>query len=183
MAPASQPPGPHLGPGDRVDVLIRPMRPADARQVLTIYQAGLDTGQASFETTAPAWDTFDRTRLPLHRHVATDATSGDVLGWVAACAVSDRCAYRGVIEHSIYVHPGGRGRGIGAVLLDALIDSAEAAGIWTIQTGIFPENTTSVRLHQRAGFRIVGIRQRIGCHHGRWRDVTLLERRSTTVGH
>jgi L-amino acid N-acyltransferase YncA len=163
-------------------MLIRPMRPADAGPVLAIYQAGLDTGQASFETTAPGWDAFDAARLPLHRHVAVDAASGHVLGWAAASAVSSRCAYAGVIEHSVYVDPGHHRRGIGAALLDALTGSADAAGIWTIQTGIFPENTASLRLHAQAGFRAVGIRERIGCHHGRWRDVILLERRSATAG-
>ena len=162
-------------------ILIRPMRPSDAGQVLAIYQAGLDTGDASFETTAPAWDDFDQAKLPLHRHVAV-AVTGEVLGWIAASTVSARPVYRGVIEHSIYVHPDARGQGIGAALLDALTGSTEAAGIWTIQTGIFPENTTSLRLHQRAGFRRVGTRRRIGCHRGRWRDVTLLERRSTVAG-
>jgi L-amino acid N-acyltransferase YncA/2-polyprenyl-3-methyl-5-hydroxy-6-metoxy-1,4-benzoquinol methylase len=161
--------------------LIRPMRAADADQVLAIYQAGLDTGDASFETVAPAWDAFDQEKLPLHRHVAV-AVTGEVLGWIAARAVSPRPVYRGVIEHSVYVHPGAHGRGIGSALLDALTRSAEAAGIWTIQTGIFPENTTSLRLHQRAGFHVVGTRQHIGCHQGRWRDVTLLERRSAIVG-
>jgi L-amino acid N-acyltransferase YncA len=162
-------------------VLIRPMRRSDAGQVLAIYQAGLDTGQASFETAAPAWEAFDQARLRLHRHVAT-AVSGEVLGWVAVSPVSQRHVYRGVVEHSIYVHPGAQGRGIGAALLDTLIGSTEAAGIWTIQTGIFPENTASLQLHQRAGFRVVGTRQRIGRHHGRWRDVILLERRSSTTG-
>jgi L-amino acid N-acyltransferase YncA len=157
------------------------MKPADAAAVLAIYQAGLDTGNASFETTAPDWDTFDRGRLPGHRHVAI-SDAGDVLGWIAASAVSSRCVYSGVVEHSVYTRPGVRGRGIGAALLAAFIGSTEAAGIWTIQTGIFPENTASLRLHQRAGFRIVGIRQRLGCHHGRWRDVTLLEHRSTIAG-
>ena len=159
-------------------MLIRPMGAGDASQVLAIYQAGLDTGDASFETAAPAWDAFDQGKLPSHRHVAAAAT-GEVLGWVAASVVSPRPVYRGVVEHSIYVHPDARGRGIGAALVDAFTGSTEAAGIWTIQTGIFPENTASLRLHQRAGFRVVGTRQRIGCHHGRWRDVTLLERRST----
>jgi L-amino acid N-acyltransferase YncA/2-polyprenyl-3-methyl-5-hydroxy-6-metoxy-1,4-benzoquinol methylase len=162
-------------------VLIRPMTAADASQVLAIYQAGLDTGQASFETTAPTWDAFDQARLPLHRHVAVTA-SGDLLGWVAASPVSARPVYRGVIEHSIYVHPSAHGRGIGAALLDVFIGSTEADGIWTIQTGIFPENEPSLRLHQRAGFRVVGTRSHLGCHHGRWRDVTLLERRSMTAG-
>ena len=163
-------------------VLIRPMRAADASQVLTIYQAGLDTGEASFETTAPGWDAFDAARLPLHRHVAVATATGRVLGWVAASAVSDRCVYAGVVEHSVYVDPEYRGGGIGAALLAALTGSAEAAGIWTIQSGVFPENTASLRLHQKAGFRVVGTRERIGCHHGRWRDVVFLERRSAIAG-
>jgi L-amino acid N-acyltransferase YncA/2-polyprenyl-3-methyl-5-hydroxy-6-metoxy-1,4-benzoquinol methylase len=163
-------------------VLIRPMRAADAGQVLAIYQAGLDTGQASFETTAPDWDAFDAARLPLHRHVAVDAATGRVLGWVAAAAVSSRCVYAGVIEHSVYVDPARHRGGIGAALLAALAGSAEAAGIWTIQSGVFPENTASLRLHHKAGFRTVGIRERIGRHHGRWRDVVFLERRSTIAG-
>jgi L-amino acid N-acyltransferase YncA/2-polyprenyl-3-methyl-5-hydroxy-6-metoxy-1,4-benzoquinol methylase len=162
-------------------IMIRPMRPADAGQVLAIYQAGLDSGQASFETTAPSWQAFDQARLPLHRHVAVD-DDGQVLGWVAAAAVSDRRVYLGVVEHSVYVHPDARRRGIAAALLAAFVGSTEAAGIWTIQTGIFPENTASLRLHEQAGFRVVGTRERIGCHHGRWRDVTFLERRSTTAG-
>jgi L-amino acid N-acyltransferase YncA/2-polyprenyl-3-methyl-5-hydroxy-6-metoxy-1,4-benzoquinol methylase len=161
--------------------LIRPMRAGDANQVLAIYQAGLDTGDASFETAAPAWDAFDQARLPLHRHVAV-SVRGEVLGWVAASAVSPRPVYRGVIEHSVYVHPDRQGQGIGAALLEALVSSAETEEIWTIQTGIFPENTPSLRLHQRAGFRVVGTRKRIGSHQGRWRDVTLLERRSTLIG-
>jgi L-amino acid N-acyltransferase YncA/2-polyprenyl-3-methyl-5-hydroxy-6-metoxy-1,4-benzoquinol methylase len=163
-------------------VLIRPMRAADAGQVLTIYQAGLDTGQASFETVAPAWDAFDAGKLPLHRHVAVDAASGELLGWTAASQVSSRCVYAGVIEHSVYVDPARRGGGIGSALLAALIRSTEAAGIWTIQSGVFPENTASLRLHQAAGFRVVGTRERVGCHHGRWRDVLLLERRSMVAG-
>ena len=163
-------------------VMIRPMQPADAVQVLAIYQAGLDTGQASFEATAPGWGAFDATRLALHRHVAADAATGQVLGWVAASTVSSRRVYAGVIEHSIYVDPGHHRRGIGAALLRALAGSADAAGIWTIQTGIFPENTASLRLHHHAGFRTVGTRERIGRHHGQWRDVILLERRSRATG-
>ena len=163
-------------------VLIRPMEPADAGQVLAIYQAGLDTGQASFETTAPAWEHFDAVRLPAHRHVAADAGSGQVLGWAAAVAVSDRCVYAGVIEHSVYTHPAHRRRGVGAALLAALIDSAERTGVWTIQSGVFPENIASLRLHEHAGFRIVGTRERIGRHHGRWRDTVLIERRSAVAG-
>jgi L-amino acid N-acyltransferase YncA/precorrin-6B methylase 2 len=163
-------------------VLIRPMRAADAGAVLAIYQAGLDTGQGSFETTAPAWEAFDAGKLLLHRHVAADATTGQVLGWVAASAVSGRRVYAGVIEHSVYVDPDRRRGGIGAALLAALTGSAEAAGIWTIQSSVFPENSASLRLHERAGFRVVGTRERVGRHHGRWRDTVLIERRSATVG-
>jgi L-amino acid N-acyltransferase YncA/2-polyprenyl-3-methyl-5-hydroxy-6-metoxy-1,4-benzoquinol methylase len=163
-------------------IMIRPMLAADAGPVLAIYQAGLDTRQASFETTAPGWDAFDADRLKLHRYVAAHAAAGRVLGWVAASPVSSRCVYAGGIEHSVYIDPGYHRRGIGAALLRALAGSADAAGIWTIQTGVFPENTASVRLHHQAGFRTVGTRERIGRHHGRWRDVLLLERRSTTAG-
>lgn len=168
--------------GDVNDVLVRPMEAGDAGPVLAIYQAGLDTGQASFEVTAPAWEDFDAGKLPAHRHVAVDAGTGEVLGWAAAIAVSDRCVYAGVVEHSVYVHQGHKRRGIGAALLAALVESTEAAGIWTIQSGVFPENTASLRLHRQAGFRVVGTRERIGRHHGEWRDVVLIERRSATAG-
>ncbi|KOU13011.1 MULTISPECIES: GNAT family N-acetyltransferase [Streptomyces] len=156
------------------------MLPEHAEQVLGIYQAGIDEGNATFETLAPAWEAFDKGRLPQHRFVALD-DDGTVLGWVAASAVSDRCAYAGVVEHSVYVHPDARGRGVARALLDALVASTEAAGIWTIQSGIFPENTASLAVHARAGFRIIGTRERIGRHHGAWRDVILLERRSPLI--
>jgi phosphinothricin acetyltransferase len=162
------------------DVAVRAMLASDAAAVLAIYQAGLDTGQASFETTAPAWDAFDAGRLADHRYVAVDPR-GEILGWVAASRVSARPVYAGVVEHSVYVHPDARGRGVGQALLRALIASTEAAGVWTIQSGIFPENTASLRLHRRAGFRAVGVRERVGRHHGRWRDVVFVERRSPTV--
>ena len=168
--------------GSPAGVIIRPMTSADATQVLAIYQAGLDGGEASFETRAPTWEAFDAKLLPAHRHVAADGTSGQVLGWVAASGVSDRCVYQGVVEHSVYVAAAARHRGLGAVLLCTLIGSTEAAGIWTIQSGIFPENTASLRLHERAGFRVVGVRARLGRHRGRWRDVVLLERRSARAG-
>jgi L-amino acid N-acyltransferase YncA/SAM-dependent methyltransferase len=163
-------------------VLIRPMRSADAGEVLAVYQAGLDTGQASFEVAAPAWEAFDAGKLPLHRYVAADAVTGRVLGWVAASPVSGRCVYAGVVEHSVYVDPARHGQGIGRALLGALIASSEDAGIWTIQSGVFPENGASLRLHEQAGFRIVGVRERVGCHHGRWRDTVLIERRSKVAG-
>jgi L-amino acid N-acyltransferase YncA len=175
--------GPALaGPPWPAGVSIRAMQPADAGRVLAIYQAGLGAGDASFETEAPSWAAFDTSKLPDHRHVAVADDKGGLLGWAAAAAVSDRCAYAGVVEHSVYVDPAARGRGVGAALLRALIGSTEAAGIWTIQSGIFPENSTSIRLHERAGFQVVGTRERIGRHHGRWRDVVLMERRSAIAG-
>lgn len=168
----------------RQPVAIRPMLESDAGEVLRIYQAGLDGGQASFEVRAPGWARFDAGKLPEHRFVAVDH-GGTVLGWVAVSPVSGRCVYAGVVEHSIYVDPAAQGRGIGRVLLEALIASTEAAGVWTIQSGVFPENLASLALHRAAGFREVGIRERLGRHaaHGnRWRDVVLLERRSPLVG-
>jgi L-amino acid N-acyltransferase YncA len=155
------------------------MTAAHADAVLAIYQAGIDEGNATFETRAPDWDTFTTSRLPEHRYVALDENG--IVGWVAASRVSARPVYAGVVEHSVYMHPRARGLGIGRQLLDTLIASTEAAGIWTIQSGIFPENTASVALHQAAGFRIIGTRERIGQHHGRWRDVLFIERRSTTI--
>ncbi|RSS58828.1 GNAT family N-acetyltransferase [Streptomyces sp. WAC01280] len=161
-------------------VTVVPLTAEHAEQVLAIYQAGIDEGDATFETAAPTWERFDEAKLPAHRFAAVDG-AGTVLGWVAASAVSDRCAYAGVVEHSVYVHPGARGRGIASVLLGALIASTEAAGIWTVQSGIFPENTASLAVHERAGFRVIGTRERIGRLHGRWRDTVLVERRSPLV--
>jgi L-amino acid N-acyltransferase YncA/SAM-dependent methyltransferase len=163
-------------------VLVRPMRAGDAGQVLAVYQAGLDTGLASFETVAPSWAAFDAGKLPLHRHVAVSAATGRVLGWVAASPVSGRRVYAGVVEHSVYVDPGHHGKGIGGALLAALVASSEDAGIWTVQSSVFPENTASLALHERAGFRVVGVRERVACHHGRWRDTVLVERRSRVTG-
>jgi len=162
------------------DFTVAAMSAEHADEVLAIYQWGIDEGNATFETEAPTWEAFDAAKLPAHRHVAL-APGGQVLGWVAAGSVSDRCAYAGVVEHSVYVRPDARGRGVAGALLDALIDSTQSAGVWTIQSGIFPENTASLALHQRAGFRVIGTRERIGRHHGVWRDVLLVERRSPIV--
>jgi L-amino acid N-acyltransferase YncA len=162
------------------DITVRPMTSDDAERVLAIYQAGLDGGNASFETTAPTWTAFDQGKLPDHRFVAVDADD-TVIGWVAASPTSSRAVYAGVVEHSVYVDPAAHGRGVARLLLDALIASTEAAGIWTIQSGVFPENAASLALHRRAGFRVIGIRERVGRHHGRWRDVVLLERRSSVI--
>jgi len=155
------------------------MTDAHAAAVLDIYQAGMDEGNATFETRAPRWDEFCAARLPGHRFVATVA--GQVTGWVAVSPVSGRGVYAGVVEHSVYVHPAARGRGIGRVLLATLIASTEAAGIWTIQSSIFLENTATLALHRGAGFRVVGTRERIAQHLRRWRDTLLLECRSPVV--
>jgi L-amino acid N-acyltransferase YncA len=162
-----------------VPVRIEPLRPADWPAVRAIYEAGIATGNATFETAAPAWEAWDAEHLPEHRLLASD--DGRVLGWAALAPVSDRCAYAGVAEDSIYIAPQAQGQGVGRALLAALIASAEQAGIWTVQTGIFPENQASVRLHQACGFRVVGVRERLGRLHGRWRDVLLLERRSQLI--
>jgi L-amino acid N-acyltransferase YncA len=187
--------GPPAHPGGGLAVAVRSMTGDDAQAVLRIYQAGLDGGNASFETAAPSWAQFDAAKLPAHRFVAVatpvDAAGdvsgergGAVLGWVAVVPVSARCVYAGVVEHSVYVDPAAQGRGVGRALLAALIDSTEAAGIWTIQSGIFPENVASLALHRGLGFRTVGVRERLGRHAARggaWRDVVLLERRSPVV--
>jgi len=150
-----------------------------AGEVLEIYRLGIATGNATFETEPPTWEKFTGSRLAEHRFVAVDG--GRIVGWTACIPVSDRCAYAGVVEHSVYVHPDARGRGVGRVLLRALIGSTEDAGIWTIQSGIFPENGASLALHHSCGFRTIGTREKVGRHHGGWRDVILVERRSPVV--
>jgi phosphinothricin acetyltransferase len=158
------------------------MSPADGPAVLRIYQQGIDDGAATFEVAAPTWEQFHAGRLPDHRFVAVDGDPGDVVGWVAVSAVSARPAYQGVVEHSVYVDRRARGRGVGADLLQALVRSTEAAGIWTIQSAVFPGNAASVRLHERLGFRVVGRRERIARLDGQWQDTVLLERRSAVIG-
>ena len=160
-------------------VCLRAMTGADWPSVRAIYEAGIATGHATFETSAPSWEQWDAAHLTDHRIVAD--IERETVGWIAMSPVSDRCVYAGVAEHSVYVHPAHRGRGVGRALLEALIASADAAGIWTVQTGIFPENTASVELHQRCGFRIVGRRERIGQLNGLWRDTLFLERRSLII--
>jgi L-amino acid N-acyltransferase YncA len=158
---------------------IDPLGPGDWPAVRAIYEAGIATGDATFETTMPDWPAWDAAHLAGHRLVARDG--GQVVGWVALAPVSDRCAYAGVAEDSIYIAPDAQGRGVGRALLAAVVASAERGGIWTIQTGIFPENQASVRLHEACGFRVVGVRERLGRLHGRWRDVLLMERRSPVI--
>jgi L-amino acid N-acyltransferase YncA len=155
---------------------IRAMASSDWPSVRAIYAAGIASGNATFETEAPEWDVWDEGHLDDLRLVAVEGA--EVIGWAAASPVSDRCCYSGVVENSVYVDPDYRGRGVGRLLLFALVAASEDAGNWTIQTGIFPENAASLALHESCGFRVVGRRERLGQLDGRWRDVMLLERRS-----
>lgn len=161
-------------------LLIDTLTAADWPAVRRIHEQGIATGDATFETVPPTWAEWDRAHLTHSRLVAR---LGDrVVAWAALGAVSDRCAYAGVAENSIYVDESERGRGVGRALLIALVAQAEARGLWTVQTGIFPENRASLALHLRCGFRVVGTREAVGRLDGRWRDVLLLERRSRVVG-
>jgi L-amino acid N-acyltransferase YncA len=156
-------------------VTVTPMESHDWHAVRDIYAQGIADGDATFETEVPSWDAWDAAHIVAHRLVARRGSQ--VVGWAAAVPVSERCVYGGVVEHSVYVSAAARGEGIGRRLLAAFIASCDGAGIWTIQSGVFPENVASLRLHEACGFRRVGIRERIGQHSGRWRDVVLLERR------
>ena len=140
-----------------------------------IFEEGIATRVATFETEAPSWEDWDGAHLPL-RLVAEE--NGDVLGWAALVPYSARECYRGVAESSVYVTERARGRGVGRALMERLVRESEAAGFWTLQAGVFPENEESLALHRRAGFRVVGVRERIGRLDGEWKDVVLLERRT-----
>jgi L-amino acid N-acyltransferase YncA len=159
---------------------VRRMSGSDWSQVAAIYEVGIASGHATFETEVPEWDSWDRSHLAAPRLVAVDAFD-QVVGWAAGSAVSERCVYGGVMEHSVYVDPPSQGRGIGGLLLKTLAAESERLGFWTIQSGVFPENLASLALHRKWGFREVGRREKIGRHHGVWRDVVLLERRSPRV--
>jgi phosphinothricin acetyltransferase len=161
--------------------VIDTMKPSDWPGVKAVYLEGIATGHATFQASAPSWEDWDRDHRKECRPVVRDET-GEVAGWAALSPVSGRCVYGGVGEVSVYVAAAVRGNGIGRQLLRTLIHESEAAGLWTLQAGIFPENAASVALHLGCGFRIVGQRERIGKMNERWRDVLLLERRSTIVG-
>jgi phosphinothricin acetyltransferase len=161
------------------DIIIRPMDKKDWDAVKTIYKEGIATHNATFETRLPAWDEWDQNHIRTSRLVALNKDK--VVGWAALLPISDRAVYRGVAEVSIYVFAAHQGIGIGKRLLQRLINESEEHGIWTLQAGIFPENTISIRLHESCGFRRVGFRQKIGNLEGVWRDVILLEHRSDKI--
>ncbi len=168
---------------------VRPMTDDDAAEMLRIYDQGIATGHASFADAAPDWAAWDASHRDDCRLVATvdGAPEGQLAGWVALAPTSARAVYRGVCEISVYVADGARGQGVGDALMTAVAAASEVAGIWTLQAGIFPENVASIRLHEKAGFVVVGTRRRVGrmAHGplaGQWRDVVMMERRSATVG-
>jgi L-amino acid N-acyltransferase YncA len=160
-------------------VELRELRQEDWPAVREIYEQGIAGRNATFETEAPDWEAWDRLHLDGHRLVAFE--DGRVVGWAALSPVSERCVYQGVAENSVYVDSSAHGRRIGKTLLERLVADAERAGIWTIQTGVFPENDASVGLHLACGFRVVGLRERLGQLDGEWRDVLFLERRSEVI--
>lgn len=156
------------------------MQPEDWPEVARIYAEGMATGMATFETRVPEYENWDRAHLATCRWVA-DA-GGHLLGWAALSPVSGRCVYGGVAELSIYVGSRSRGQGVGRALLEVVIPDSEKAGLWTLQSGVFPENTASIRLHLAMGFRQLGYRERIGKRDGVWKNNVLFERRSLQVG-
>jgi L-amino acid N-acyltransferase YncA len=160
------------------DVVVRELRAEDWTAVRRIYAEGIATGDATFETEVPGRTTLEAKWLPDHRWVAE--VDGRVAGWAAATAVSPRDCYAGVAETSVYVGEGFRGRGVGKALLRKQVTAADTDGLWTLQTSIFPENRASLALHHSAGYRTLGVRDRIAQHHGRWRDTVFLERRRNT---
>ncbi|WP_167608636.1 GNAT family N-acetyltransferase [Maribellus sediminis] len=162
------------------EIRIAPMSDGNWPEVAGIYEAGIATKNATFQTEVPEWETWGSSHRKDCRLVAKHGEQ--VVGWAALSNVSSRCVYAGVAEVSIYVYPDYSEKGVGSKLMAALIEASEANGIWTLQAGIFPENTGSIRLHQKFGFRILGVKERIGKMDGVWRDVVSLERRSKLVG-
>ena len=161
-------------------IAIEEMLPEHWLQVSVIYEDGIKTGNATFETAAPEWNSWDHSHLQQCRFVAFE--DDKILGWAALSPVSGRCVYAGVAEVSVYINSEARGKGLGKQLLQKLIEESEVSNLWTLQAGIFPENIASIKIHEACGFRIVGKRERIGQMNGIWRDTLLLERRSDKVG-
>jgi L-amino acid N-acyltransferase YncA len=163
-----------------MEISIREMKDQDWPDVKDIYQQGIATGDATFESEAPDWEQWDKYHLSDCRLVAE--SEDKIVGWAALSPVSTRCVYEGVAEVSLYIKDSFRGRGIGTILLKETIEESQRAGIWTLQSGTFPANVASIALQKACGFREVGIREKIGCMNGKWRDVVLMERRSNVVG-
>jgi phosphinothricin acetyltransferase len=166
-------------------ITVRAMTADDWPAVERIYREGIATGNATFEAEPPGWDEFDHGKVQHPRLVAVNDDS--VVGWAAASRVSSRCVYEGVIEHSVYVSADARGTGVGRALLDVFLTGCDEAGVWTVQSGVFPENLPSLALHHALGFRDVGTRERVGKmtygpYAGLWRDVVMIERRSAITG-
>ena len=163
-------------------ISIRSMEKQDWPSVSAIYQEGMDTNLATFQTQCPPYEAWDAGHLKGCRLVAVDP-DGAVAGWAALSPVSSRCVYAGVAEISIYIAMVQRGKGIGTALLDALASASEKEGIWTLQSGIMADNAASIRLHEKNGYRMIGYREKVGCdRNGVWRDTVLMERRSRVVG-
>lgn len=157
--------------------MIREMTAADWPAVKRIFEEGIVTGFATFETEAPSYEEWDATHLAVCRFVYVN-DRGEVLGWIVLSPVSDRCVYGGVAEETVYVSENARGQGVASALFETLIPASEAEGFWTLQAGMFPENEASIKVHEKAGFRAIGRREKIGQMNGVWRDTLLLERRS-----
>lgn len=160
--------------------MISSMKTDHWERVKQIYRDGIATGNATFETNAPTWEEWDQGHLIMCRFVAI--VDNEVAGWVALSPVSSRCVYQGVAEVSVYIGTGYSGKGVGSKLMDTLIEESERKGLWTLEAGVFSKNIASLKLHQKAGFRIVGTKERVSKMAGKWRDVVLLERRSKVVG-
>lgn len=156
------------------------MLPQHWEAVKTIYEEGIATGNATFQTVAPSWQEWDNAHLKTCRIIATE--NNEVLGWAALTPVSSRCVYAGVAEVSVYVAANARGKNIGSLLLQELINHSEQNNIWTLQSGIFPEKKASISIHEKNGFRIIGYRERIGKMGNIWRDNISMERRSNKIG-
>ncbi|RIJ43000.1 GNAT family N-acetyltransferase [Pontibacter oryzae] len=166
---------------DTTSFILSEMLPEHYPQVQEIYTLGIATQNATLEVKAPDWEEWDSKYMRSCRLVALTG-QGELAGWAGLTAVSGRCVYRGVAENSVYIHPTYKGKGIGRQLLQRLVALSEQEGIWTLQAGILKENEASIKLHQQCGFRVVGMRERLGQLNGQWRDICLMERRSNSVG-